>query len=228
MWDSGLGVLRRIELCRLYRAGIQASTLITNEHSRHQGGRIPETQRYPILYSIHLLDKQTSVAYHSGERYVLFSGGFTEVGFILFIAFLLFGPKKLPEIARVLGKGMGELRRASNELKSSLEEEIRNLDRKDDEVSYPEESSYSEYSEHSEQETHPYTEMEEEGFDHPEETYALTAESEETAVSNNSEKTEETEKLLSERSEGDLEPAPEYGYDYSESPQQEPEPRTRG
>jgi len=59
----------------------------------------------------------------------LFSGGFAEIGFILFIAFLLFGPKKLPEIARVLGKGLGELRRASNELKFSLEEEIRNLDR---------------------------------------------------------------------------------------------------
>ena len=56
-------------------------------------------------------------------------GGFAEIGFILFIAFLLFGPKKLPEIARVLGKGMAELRRASYDLRSSLEEEIRNLDR---------------------------------------------------------------------------------------------------
>lgn len=58
----------------------------------------------------------------------LFTGGF-EFIFVLFIAFLLFGPKKLPEIARVLGKGLGELRRASNELKNSLEDEIRNLDR---------------------------------------------------------------------------------------------------
>lgn len=58
----------------------------------------------------------------------MFTGGF-EIVFILFIAFLLFGPKKLPEIARVLGKGLGELRRASNELKSSLEDEIRNLER---------------------------------------------------------------------------------------------------
>lgn len=58
----------------------------------------------------------------------MFTGGF-EFIFVLFIAFLLFGPKKLPEIARVLGKGLGELRRASNELKYSLEEEIRNLDR---------------------------------------------------------------------------------------------------
>jgi TatA/E family protein of Tat protein translocase len=62
----------------------------------------------------------------------LFSGGFFEIGFILFIAFLLFGPKKLPEIARTLGKGLGELRRASNELKFSLEEEIKNLDRYED------------------------------------------------------------------------------------------------
>jgi TatA/E family protein of Tat protein translocase len=59
----------------------------------------------------------------------LFSGGVAEIAFLLFVAFLLFGPKKLPEIARTLGKGLGELRRASNELKNSLEEEIRNLDR---------------------------------------------------------------------------------------------------
>jgi sec-independent protein translocase protein TatB len=58
----------------------------------------------------------------------LFTGGF-EFVFLLFIAFLLFGPKKLPEIARVLGKGLGELRRASTELRTSLEDEIRNLDR---------------------------------------------------------------------------------------------------
>lgn len=58
----------------------------------------------------------------------MFTGGF-EFVFLLFIAFLLFGPKKLPEIARVLGKGLGELRKASNELKVSLEDELRNLER---------------------------------------------------------------------------------------------------
>jgi len=58
----------------------------------------------------------------------LFTGGF-EFVFLLFIAFLLFGPKKLPEIARILGKGLGELRKASNELKVSLEDELRNLER---------------------------------------------------------------------------------------------------
>ena len=59
----------------------------------------------------------------------MFGGGFIEIGLLLFLAYLLFGPKKVPEIARVLGKGLGELRRASNELKNSLEEEIKNLDR---------------------------------------------------------------------------------------------------
>ena len=73
-----------------------------------------------------------TVSYHAEERSKLFSGGFAEIGFILFIAFLLFGPKKLPEIARVLGKGLGELRRASFDLRNSLEEEIRNLDRVED------------------------------------------------------------------------------------------------
>ena len=67
----------------------------------------------------------------------MFSGGFGEIGLILFIAFLLFGPKKLPGIARALGRGLGELRRASNELRSNLEEEIRNLDRLPESVSEP-------------------------------------------------------------------------------------------
>ncbi|MGD1155756.1 MAG: twin-arginine translocase TatA/TatE family subunit [Terriglobia bacterium] len=80
----------------------------------------------------------------------MFSGGFFEIGFILFIAFLLFGPKKLPEIARTLGKGLGELRRASNELKTSLEEEIKNLDRYED--SAP--KSTSTYVHHDPEPTH--------------------------------------------------------------------------
>ncbi|HEV2416849.1 MAG TPA: twin-arginine translocase TatA/TatE family subunit, partial [Terriglobia bacterium] len=58
----------------------------------------------------------------------MFGGGIEEIGFVLFIAFLLFGPKKLPEIAKVLGKGLGELRRARDELRFSLEDEIRNLE----------------------------------------------------------------------------------------------------
>lgn len=44
---------------------------------------------------------------------------------IFFLALLLFGPKKLPELARQLGKLMGEFRRASNEFRMQMEDELR-------------------------------------------------------------------------------------------------------
>jgi TatA/E family protein of Tat protein translocase len=49
----------------------------------------------------------------------------TELIVILVIALIIFGPRKLPELGRSLGKSIGEFRKASNELKSTLEEEIR-------------------------------------------------------------------------------------------------------
>jgi TatA/E family protein of Tat protein translocase len=85
----------------------------------------------------------------------LFNGDLAGIGFILFIAFLLFGPKKLPEIARTLGKGLGELRRASNELKNSLEEEINNLDRPSDKSIEPRSSYGFDYSESSREDPEP-------------------------------------------------------------------------
>jgi len=54
--------------------------------------------------------------------------GFPEMLFIFFIALLIFGPKKLPEIGRQIGEALVHFRRASNEFKSQLEEEVRNLD----------------------------------------------------------------------------------------------------
>ena len=51
--------------------------------------------------------------------------GMPELIIILVIALIIFGPRKLPELGRSLGKSIGEFRRASNELRSTLEEEIR-------------------------------------------------------------------------------------------------------
>lgn len=51
--------------------------------------------------------------------------------FILLAALLLFGPKKLPEIARQVGKLMAELRRASNEFKFQMEDELRQSEEAD-------------------------------------------------------------------------------------------------
>jgi TatA/E family protein of Tat protein translocase len=51
--------------------------------------------------------------------------GMPELIIIFVIALIIFGPRKLPELGRTLGKSLSEFRRASNELKSTLEEEIR-------------------------------------------------------------------------------------------------------
>ena len=54
--------------------------------------------------------------------------GWQETVFIFFLALLLFGPKKLPELGRTIGKAMTEFRRASSELKSTFDREMRTLE----------------------------------------------------------------------------------------------------
>ncbi len=53
---------------------------------------------------------------------------FSETIFLFFLALVIFGPKKLPEIARQAGKLLAEFRRASNEFKSQIEQEIAHLE----------------------------------------------------------------------------------------------------
>lgn len=55
--------------------------------------------------------------------------GVTELLFILLLALLLFGPKKLPELGRSLGRGLAEFRRASTDLRATIEDEITALER---------------------------------------------------------------------------------------------------
>jgi sec-independent protein translocase protein TatA len=51
--------------------------------------------------------------------------GGTEIIFILFIILLLFGAKKIPELARGLGKGIREFKDATKEIKNELEESVK-------------------------------------------------------------------------------------------------------
>ncbi len=54
--------------------------------------------------------------------------GWPEMVFIFVLALVLFGPKELPKIGRTLGKAMTEFRRAQNELKATIDREMKNLE----------------------------------------------------------------------------------------------------
>jgi TatA/E family protein of Tat protein translocase len=54
--------------------------------------------------------------------------GWPEMMFIMVLALVLFGPKKLPEIGRTVGKAINEFRRASSELKTTFEREMQTLE----------------------------------------------------------------------------------------------------
>jgi len=53
-----------------------------------------------------------------------------ELLFIMFIALLIFGPAQLPKLGKQLGNALGEFKRASNEFKNQLEDEVNQLELK--------------------------------------------------------------------------------------------------
>jgi sec-independent protein translocase protein TatA len=76
--------------------------------------------------------------------------GMPEMIAIFVIALLLFGPKKLPELGRTLGKAITEFRRASNELKATFESHLSELEKENQSIkeslspyTAPDYSSYS-------------------------------------------------------------------------------------
>jgi len=60
--------------------------------------------------------------------------GWPETVFIFFLALILFGPKKLPELGRTVGKALTEFRRASNELKATFDREMKNLEQETESI----------------------------------------------------------------------------------------------
>jgi sec-independent protein translocase protein TatA len=64
------------------------------------------------------------------QEHVMGPIGFPEMLVILVVALIIFGPRKLPELGRSLGRSINEFKRASNELRSTLDDEIRAEERK--------------------------------------------------------------------------------------------------
>jgi len=61
----------------------------------------------------------------------MFGIGFPELLLILGLALVVIGPKRLPDIARALGRGFSEFKRATEDLKSTFNEEVRTSERRD-------------------------------------------------------------------------------------------------
>jgi sec-independent protein translocase protein TatA len=60
--------------------------------------------------------------------------GMPEIIVIFILALIVFGPRKLPELGKTIGKGLAEFKKASNELKQTWEDEVR-LDKEKEEMS---------------------------------------------------------------------------------------------
>ena len=60
--------------------------------------------------------------------------GFPEIIMIFIIALLVFGPKKLPELGKSLGKGLREFKKATDELKSNWDEQLKDVEKSVNEV----------------------------------------------------------------------------------------------
>jgi TatA/E family protein of Tat protein translocase len=74
--------------------------------------------------------------------------GWQETLVIFVLALLLFGPKKLPELGKTIGKAITEFRRASTELKSTWEREMVNLERETESLREVTSSIHNELTEH--------------------------------------------------------------------------------
>jgi len=64
----------------------------------------------------------------------MLSLGWQEMAAIFIVALVLFGPKKLPELGRTIGRAISEFRRATSELKATFDREMQQIDRENESI----------------------------------------------------------------------------------------------
>src|SRR2546423_14626639 len=96
--------------------GIVADTFLTGKDFWSLRGR-----RFLAIIDV----RRRPAVFEESRSRMFGSIGMPELIIIFVIALTILGPRKLPELGRSLGKSLAEFKRASNELKSTLEEEIR-------------------------------------------------------------------------------------------------------
>ncbi len=84
--------------------------------------------------------------------------GWQETVFIFVLALLIFGPKKLPELGKTIGKALTEFRRASSELKATWDREMSNLERESESIKEITSSYQQEITDYSYGSTYGYDE----------------------------------------------------------------------
>ena len=62
----------------------------------------------------------------------MFGIGLPELVLILAVALIVLGPQRLPEVARMLGRAYGQLRRASEEFQNTIRQDLAALERQED------------------------------------------------------------------------------------------------
>jgi TatA/E family protein of Tat protein translocase len=82
--------------------------------------------------------------------------GVQEMIVIFLVALVLFGPKKLPELGKTLGKALTEFRRASNDLKATFEREMHTLEREADSLKQTADSTAHSIYQHTSLDQYPH------------------------------------------------------------------------
>ena len=67
----------------------------------------------------------------------MFGIGFQEMLVILVVVLIFFGPKRLPDLAKSLGKGIAEFKKASEEVRKGIDEAVRETDNEETDTDYP-------------------------------------------------------------------------------------------